>query len=923
MSASELKRRIPDVARVARDLYSINFQSGVARCPFWEKHNHGDRAPSLRFDKRKNRIFCASQQCFGEKGVDAVGLVQQMEPCDFKTALHLLADHYGVQSDDWRVDLATNSGKLGAPAVHGPRPEGELVLAETVRLNLERRGYHVAAEYQYGSELRKVRFEHQTEQQNHKQRAEKTFRWEHRIADVWYSGDGGVPKSIYVNRAFREREQAGLTVGFEGEAKADLAGNLGFAAFSFKDITREQAAMLADRDVVLWPDNDSSGQRQAAAAAQIIADFGKVGGIRLVEPPAELPPAGDIVDAVQSLNWNQPRIEELIGNAVPFVGENRRGSAGAAARQTTGVSLIDSAASTQQEGPSAQRFTVSDAGVFFLKESATGDPEPALLSARLDVVAETRDSDGSNWGRLLTWRDNEDRQHQWAMPMELLASDAGVVRAYLMGEGLSFITPNARLRERFTEYLQTVPAKQRVLSVSRIGWHLGTYVLPDGAFVPENGQEAFFQTQAEAAHHWKALGTSDAWREHVGQRCAGNSRLVLVVSCGFAGPLLSLVGAESGGIHFFGASSTGKSTALLVGGSVCGGGGQAGFVQTWRTTMNGLEAVAEAHNDGTLFIDELAQVDAYDATTTAYLLANGQGKARMTRTLGGRRSLTWTLLFVSAGELTLAEHAASAGRRAKAGAEVRLLNIPADAGQGFGMFENLHDCSSPQDFVGQLRDAALRYYGAPIRAFLRRLVNEREIAKAMIRSAKETLAGSIPVGADGQVLRAADRFALIAAAGELATAWGLTGWREGEAVEAARRCRRDWLSARGTGGNSDVVAGVHQVRAFLFAHGASRFQPVCGASNGNVEDGEHFTRDRAGFRRLNRQTSETEYLIFPETFRTEVCAGLDHRAVAKELERRGFLLREPPSMTIKPRLPELGTTRVYGIRSAILEDHEC
>jgi hypothetical protein len=47
-----------------------------------------------------------------------------------------------------------------------------------------------------------------------------------------------------VNRAFRERDQVGLAIGFEGEAKADIAGQLGLAAFSFKNITPEQAATL-------------------------------------------------------------------------------------------------------------------------------------------------------------------------------------------------------------------------------------------------------------------------------------------------------------------------------------------------------------------------------------------------------------------------------------------------------------------------------------------------------------------------------------------------------------------------------------------------------------------------------------------------------------------------------------------------------
>jgi hypothetical protein len=48
--------------------------------------------------------------------------------------------------------------------------------------------------------------------------------------------------------------------------------------------------------------------------------------------------------------------------------------------------------------------------------------------------------------------------------MELLASDASAVRAHLLGGGLSFLTKlttNARLRERFTEYIQTAATRRR------------------------------------------------------------------------------------------------------------------------------------------------------------------------------------------------------------------------------------------------------------------------------------------------------------------------------------------------------------------------------------------------------------------------------------------------------------------------------
>ncbi len=286
----------------------------------------------------------------------------------------------------------------------------------------------------------------------------------------------------------------------------------------------------------------------------------------------------------------------------------------------------------------------------------------------------------------------------------------------------------------FSEYLHTAPTDRMVRCVARVGWHGDTYVLPDRAIGPAGSEEILYQPPHEASHYWKVSGTLEEWRRHVGRFCIGNSRLILAVSCGFAGPILKLVGAESGGIHFHGATSTGKTTALVVGGSVCGGGGNAGFAQTWRTTINGLEATAEAHNDGTLFLDELAQVDPRDAADTAYLLANGQGKARMTRSIAARKKLLWTLLFVSSGELTLAEHASSAGKQVKGGVEVRLINIEADAGRGFGLFENLHGVVSAEQFVHQLKQAAQRYYGTPIRAFLECLVKDRPAVERRVRA---------------------------------------------------------------------------------------------------------------------------------------------------------------------------------------------
>jgi hypothetical protein len=53
---------------------------------------------------------------------------------------------------------------------------------------------------------------------------------------------------------------------------------------------------------------------------------------------------------------------------------------------------------------------------------------------------------------------------------------------------------------------------------------------------------------------------------------------------------------------------------------------------------------------------------------------------------------------------------------------VRFVDLPAEAGAGLGVFENLHGAAQPGELAEQLRQATLKYYGTPIRHFLELLV---------------------------------------------------------------------------------------------------------------------------------------------------------------------------------------------------------
>ena len=524
------------------------------------------------------------------------------------------------------------------------------------------------------------------------------------------------------------------------------------------------------------------------------------------------------------------------------------------------------------------------------------EDQSIFVCSPLHVEAQTRDSMSRSWGRWLTWTDNDNVTHHWAMPMSALAGEGAELRSRLLHEGLIIGANNAVKRgprELLQAYLLTARPQRRLLCVSKTGWHDKRFVLPDLTIAAIDAEQVVYQTRDTAHHDYRMLGTLADWQSGVSALCENNTRLELGLAAAFAACFLGPLGDESGGFHFRGSSSSGKTTLLLAAGSVWGGGERNGFVKTWKATASGIEGTALRHNDTLLPLDELSQVAAEDAGDIAYQSANGQAKIRANKVCDLRDTPIWNVLFLSTGELSLDQHMQAANRKARGGQMVRLIEIPADAGKEMGVFEDLHSREDGAAFAKELSANATRWYGTASRAFLQRVATDSEIACRFVREQQSAFVRSqVPEAATGEVYRAAQRFGLVAAAGELGTLLNITGWHQGRSTEAARVCFEIWMSKRGTLGSFDEKVALDHVRAIIQTHDA-RFQRT-----------EHeIVPNRLGWY-LNG-----EYLFYPESF-NEACAqariGVD---VALEALSKAGLLKRGDGKHKRPRRSLPGGTR--------------
>ena len=555
-------------------------------------------------------------------------------------------------------------------------------------------------------------------------------------------------------------------------------------------------------------------------------------------------------------------------------------------------------------------FHLLESGLYYIEQSKE-DEYKRYISSPIRVLAQTRDTTNNAWGRLLEWHDADGVKHTQALSMELFQSDGVELRKALAYQGV-IIAPDGRARNLLQSYLMSFPTTQRALCVDRVGWHDDVFVLPNQQIGQhENDDLIVYQTTQGIDSNYQSKGTLEQWQQGISIPLATHSKLVVALSSAFAGQLLAPLEQQTGaGVHFKGQSSKGKTTALYVGCSVWGK--PSNYCKTWKSTGNALEHTAYIHNDGFLALDEIGEVaNPKELGNIAYMLANGKGKARLTKQITAKPSYTWKVILLSTGEKSLKEIMQENGQKTKLGQEIRLIDIDIDQSE-HGLFDQIDFAEDGAKQSRLLVERSNQSYGVAGMAWLDYLTHDKKTA---IDTAKQLLERYnlelIAEHKQGHIVRVANAFALIATAGELATQVGITGWQTGTAFNAVKTVFNAWVNDFEYVGDYQTKEYILHVKAFFEANESSRFEAI-------TPDPDHIEKilNRVGYWKI--ENGEKLFPVLPEQFKNEVCKGHDSRKVAKALLIEKLLEHDTGKNTKTVRLPSrTKAIRVYAVKDTI------
>ena len=588
-----------------------------------------------------------------------------------------------------------------------------------------------------------------------------------------------------------------------------------------------------------------------------------------------------------------------------------------------------------------------------LAGKVTKGPKEALFP-EIEIIGQARDPDGQGWGRLIAFRNNDGRRLEGLIQDSDLTGKGDNVREALTSSGLPLYSTGRNIARYLCDYIYNRPIvnrenpdlmPQKVAIARRGGWLGEAFITPNGV-IGDSEERIYYEPAGNAKANYDQAGSIEKWRDSVGYLARYSSPLTLAICTALAAPLLSRISwveQKSGGFHFYSTSTVGKTSIAEAAAGVYGKPSpDGGRVISWSGTANAVESVAAAHNDSLMCMDELKTAKPYEVNDIIYRLANGVSKSRLNKDIDLRAPLTWLILWISTGELTVSRYLKKAGADIHAGTDIR--SIPIDVGMGvraapmdrdtLGIFEAIPPrFKNISEAFSLLSVGTRENYGKLGRKWLESLTANADALETQAEPFARAFEKKAPKEIGAQQSRELNRFKLCAVAGEIATEAGLTGWQEGQVTDAVIKLMERYFAGLTTGTKEArrLIESLQEAAQtpYKFAlygtseraeYGYRNFEPSSITPSEDSDTGEDLTDPEI---KPVRSTPKQKRLMFLPSAFLKLIGNFSPEAACEELIRRGLLIQNEKNKNgLKLKFKAKGGGRFYTVDYDKLMNYE-